>query len=74
MNNEEFFNFLTKIESNLKLGLDESCGAIGLTREDSESISNLRDYVAFVVGSISYAKTKLMKKEEKSYETKTKKK
>lgn len=49
MNNEEFFNFLTKIESNLKLGLDESCGAIGLTREDSESISNLRDYVAFVL-------------------------
>lgn len=74
MSNEELFNFLTKIESNLSLGLDESCGAIGLTRKDSESIQNLRDYVAYVVGSINYAKTKLVKKEEKSYETKTKKK
>ena len=74
MNNEEFFNFLTKIESNLCCALDESCGAIGLTRKDSESIDNLRDHVAYVAGSISYAKTKLVKKEEKSYEkTKTKK-
>lgn len=74
MSNEELFNYLTKIESNLSLGLDESCGAIGLTREDSQSISNLRDYVAYVVGSISYVKSELLKKEEKSYEkTKTKK-
>lgn len=73
MSNEELFNFLTKIESNLNLGLDESCGAIGLTRKDSESISTLRHYAAYVVGSISYVKSELLKKEEKSYETKTKK-
>lgn len=63
MSNEKIFNEIQKIESIIGHGLDESCGAVGLTREDSVKITGLRDSAVYALALLKICKSKLVEKE-----------
>lgn len=65
MSDEEIFNTFQKLESIIGRGLDDSIGAVGLTRKDTEQITCLRDSAVFALSIIKCNKAKFVKEEVK---------
>lgn len=61
MSNEEIVKEITKIASILGQGLDMSNGAVGLTRQDSELITTLRDSAVYALALLRISESKLNK-------------
>lgn len=68
MSNDEIIFLFHKLESIIGRGLDDSSGAVGLTREDGEKLTVLRDSAVFALAVIKCNKSNLIKKGGKKCE------